>query len=251
MVAGNTNASQWSQECPAARRAAEDGDADAEDMCELCETQEAKNSVPRQAGQRSMKVAAVLLSCMVGVALVAAAGVNSTERPRPEAELLSKADDALQGGKLHALAAALNRRNEVLAARRHAVAHEAELPAADELKIAGQAYAVKRSASKLVVAPRTMTRGKMLDEEPTAQDAAAAEAEPAPAAVEEVSKAAGPKPEGMVHSNSVVSDIGNLQPTGIMGVFFNSHILLLALGIICTLLVAICLFARNCDCALT
>lgn len=248
MVAGNTNASQLSQECPAARRAAEDGDADAEDMCELCETQEAKNSVPRQAGQRSMKVAAVLLSCMVGVALVAAAGVNSTERPRPEAELLSKADDALQGGKLHALAAALNRRNEVLAARRHAVAHEAELPAADELKIAGQAYAVKRSASKLAVAPRTMTRGKMLDEEPPAQDAAAAEAAPA---VEEVSKADGPKPEGMVHSNSVVSDIGNLQPTGIMGVFFNSHILLLALGIICTLLVAICLFARNCDCALT
>jgi hypothetical protein len=228
MAVGNTI------EYPAARRAAEDGDAD--DMCEFCETHEANVPVHRRAGQRSMSVAAVLLSCMVGVALVAAAGVNSTERPRPEAELLSKADDALQGGKLHALAAALSRRNEVLKARRNDAAKEDDLKAAEELKIAGQAYAVKRSASKLVVAPRTMTRGK---------------AEPAPAAVEEVSKAAGPKPEGMVHSNSVVSDIGNLQPTGIMGVFFNSHILLLALGIICTLLVAICLFARNCDCALT
>ena len=54
-----------------------------------------------------------------------------------------------------------------------------------------------------------------------------------------------------MHDDNVASDIGNLKPTGIMGVFFNGHILFLAVGIICTLLVAICLFVRNCDCALT
>jgi len=47
------------------------------------------------------------------------------------------------------------------------------------------------------------------------------------------------------------SPMGNLNPTGIMSVFFNEKIMLTALGVIGTLLVLICCFARNADCALS
>ena len=51
--------------------------------------------------------------------------------------------------------------------------------------------------------------------------------------------------------DDVESEIGNLKPTGIMGVFFSGHTLMIALGIICFLILSICLFARYGDCALT
>jgi hypothetical protein len=186
-------------------------------------------------------ISAVLLACMVGVALVAAAGVDATARPRPERELLSKADDALQGsnGKVHALAVALQKRNAVLQSRRAS-------GAASRAAVATHALAVQRSASKLAMPPKTMTRGKMLDEEP------AAEEEPAASAEEE--HTTGTKRAGQgegVMGDDVESEIGNLKPTGIMGVFFSGHTLMIALGIICFLILSICLFARYGDCALT
>lgn len=216
---------------------------EAVDMDEFCERQAAEGA-NRQS--RSMKVAAVLLACMVGVAVVAAAGVDQTARPRPESELLSKADDALQGGKLHALATALTRRNHVLAARR-----AEQGTGSAQVAMAAQARAVQRSASKLVTAPKTMTRGKMLDEEPAAEEPAAEEPAAEDASAEDADVA---KPEGKITDTSddaMASEIGNLKPTGIMGVFFSGHTLLIALGIIISLILGICLFARYCDCALT
>ena len=210
--------------------------ARATERMEECETVPA----PTARKTRPVMISAVLLACMVGVALVAAAGVDATARPRPERELLSKADDALQGsnGKVHALAVALQKRNAVLQSRRASVAASAA--------VATHALAVQRSASKLAMPPKTMTRGKMLDEEP------AAEEEPAASAEEEHTtgiKRAG-QGEGVM-GDDVESEIGNLKPTGIMGVFFSGHTLMIALGIICFLILSICLFARYGDCALT
>lgn len=228
-------------DAPAARRPEMDEEVDLE-VCEVLENQVAQQ---RPAG-RSMKVAAVLLACMVGVALVAVLGVDATERGRPEAELLSKADDALQGGKLHALAAALTQRNKVLEARRHTPAAGTESVHAI---ITAQAHAVQRSASKLAGVSHTMTRGKMLDEEPPAEEPAAEPAaEEAPASEPEAT------PEGQINDTSddaMTSEIGNLKPTGIMGVFFSGHTFLIAISIIISLLFLICCFARYADCALT
>jgi len=232
---------------PAARRA--DDEVDLEDCAEM-------SAVQRAPASRKILVASFLLMCMVGVAMVAAAGVDHTARPKTQSELLSKADDALQGGKVHAVAAAVARRNNVLAARRHT----GQTAASDNQMMAAQTHAVKKSASKLATAPHTMTRGKMLEEDPPAEQAAeepAAEepAEQNPSEKEPSSQqpeepaAEEPKPEG--GGDDVQSEIGNLKPTGIMGVFFSGHTFMIAIGIICTLLIAICLFARNCDCALT
>jgi hypothetical protein len=237
-------------EAPAARRSTADVE-EAVDMDEFCEQQAAATGEGATRQTRSVKVAAVLLACMVGVALVAAAGVDQTARPRPESELLSKADDALQGGRLHALATALTRRNKILAARRAeqgtGSAHAA---------MAAQAH-VQRSASKLATAPKTMTRGKMLDEEPAAAEEPAADEAPADDAGSEepsIEGAPGEKPEGIIKGDSdsaMESEIGNLKPTGIMGVFFSGHTFVIAVGIIISLIVGICLFATYCDCALT
>ena len=76
-------------DAPAARRPEMN---EAVDLEEFCEQQEAQVAQQRPAG-RSMKVAAVLLACMVGVALVAISGVDATARPQQETELLSKADE--------------------------------------------------------------------------------------------------------------------------------------------------------------
>ena len=223
-------------------------DIEAVDMDEYCEQQAAAAGEGAHRQSRSMKVAAVLLGCMVAVAVVAAAGVDQTARPRPESELLTKADDALQGGKLHALASALTKRNQVLAARR-----AEKGTGSPEMAMAAQARAVQRSASKLVMAPKTMTRGKMLDEEPAPEEEAAPAAEE-PAADESPAEETEPQPEGVIKGSSddaMASEIGNLKPTGIMGVFFSGHTFLIAVGIIISLLLAICLFARYADCALT
>jgi hypothetical protein len=211
--------------------------------------------VPQRKMSRQMMISAFLLVCMAGVALVAAAGMGQIERPRPESELLSQADDALQSSKLHAIAAALHKRNAILNARRQTK------PAASNdvvsTMMAAQAHAVQRSAAKLASAPKTMTRGKMLDEEPAAEEPVAEEPaseEPASEAPAEAPAAADTSDESKIKDTSddaMASEIGNLKPTGIMGVFFQGHTLLMALGIIVTLLLAICLFARNCDCALT
>ena len=45
--------------------------------------------------------------------------------------------------------------------------------------------------------------------------------------------------------------MGDLKPTGIMSVFFNENIMITAVCVIAFLLLAICCFARNADCALT
>jgi multidrug efflux pump subunit AcrB len=229
-------------DAPAARRPEMN---EAVDLEEFCEQQEAQVAQQRPAG-RSMKVAAVLLACMVGVALVAISGVDATARPQQETELLSKADDALQGGKLHAIAAALSQRNKVLEARRHT-------PGTGSVAamMTAQAHAVQRSASKLAGVTHTMTRGHMLDEEPAAEEPAAEE----PAA-EEPAAAPEPEatPEGQIKDTSdeaMESEIGNLKPTGIMGVFFSGHTFIIAISIILSLIVAICCFARYADCALT
>jgi len=47
---------------------------------------------------------------MVGVAMVAVADDDHTARPKTQSELLSKVDNALQGVKVHAMAAAVMRR---------------------------------------------------------------------------------------------------------------------------------------------
>ena len=234
---------------PAAHRA--DDEVDLEDCADM-------SSVQRAPTSRKILVASFLLMCMIGVAMVAAAGVDHTARPKTQSELLSKGDDALQGGKVHAVAAAVARRNNVLAARRHT----GQAAASANQMMAAQSHTVKTSASKLATAPHTMTRGKMLEEDPPAEPAAeepAAEepAEEKPAAQEPAAEepaaeepaAEEPKPDG--GGDDVQSEIGNLKPTGIMGVFFSGHTFMIAIGIICTLLIAICLFARNCDCALT
>jgi len=80
-----------------------------------------------------------------------------------------------------------------------------------------------------------IVHGKMLD------DASAAEnpdETPAPDA--------GAEPTEIFHS-----PVGDLKPTGIMSVFFNENIMITAVCIIGFLLLAICCFARNADCALT
>lgn len=149
-------------------------------------------------------------------------------------------------GKLHAIAAALSQRNKVLEARRHT-------PGTGSVAamMTAQAHAVQRSASKLAGVTHTMTRGHMLDEEPAAEEPAAEE----PAA-EEPAAAPEPEatPEGQIKDTSdeaMESEIGNLKPTGIMGVFFSGHTFIIAISIILSLIVAICCFARYADCALT
>lgn len=79
-----------------------------------------------------------------------------------------------------------------------------------------------------------IVHGKMLDDAPPA----AAEETPAPDAAAE--------PTEIFHS-----PVGDLKPTGIMSVFFNENIMITAVCIIAFLLLAICCFARNADCALT
>lgn len=235
--------SDFVMEAPASRRP-----NDLEETVDIHECSEQQDAIaPRQpSSRRSLTVAMILLVCMFGVAMVAAAGIDATERPRPEAELLSKADAALQGnnGKLHALALSLTKRNKALSERR----------AVPEDKMAhlleAQRHAITRSVNKLASAPITMTRGKMLQEEPPAEAPAAdpaadpAAADPAPA-----------QPEGIIKNDgsddAMASEIGNLHPTGIMGVFFSGHTFMIAIGVIITLITLICLFAHFGDCDLT
>ena len=81
-----------------------------------------------------------------------------------------------------------------------------------------------------------IAKGGMLDDEaPPAEAAAPAAGDAAPA-----------EPTEIFHS-----PVGDLKPTGIMSVFFNENIMITAVCVIAFLLLAICCFARNADCALT
>lgn len=80
-----------------------------------------------------------------------------------------------------------------------------------------------------------IVHGKMLDDASAAENSAET---PAPDA--------GAEPTEIFHS-----PVGDLKPTGIMSVFFNENIMITAVCIIGFLLLAICCFARNADCALT
>ena len=84
-----------------------------------------------------------------------------------------------------------------------------------------------------------IVHGKMLDDAPAPEAAAGT---PPPAADD----AAATEPTEIFHS-----PVGDLKPTGIMSVFFNENIMITAVCVIAFLLLAICCFARNADCALT
>jgi hypothetical protein len=91
---------------------------------------------------------------------------------------------------------------------------------------------------KAAISKPTIVKGKMLDEAPPPADGQ-------PAA-DSSDGAAPAEPTEIFHS-----PVGDLKPTGIMSVFFNENIMITAVCIIGFLLLAICCFAHNADCALT
>ena len=105
-----------------------------------------------------------------------------------------------------------------------------------------EAEAAKKAHAEEVRAH--IVHGKMLDDEAPA-DAPAPAAE-APAAAPASADDAAAEPTEIFHS-----PVGDLKPTGIMSVFFNENIMITAVCVIAFLLLAICCFARNADCALT
>jgi hypothetical protein len=109
-------------------------------------------------------------------------------------------------------------------------AHEAAAEEAHKAQIRAKQAEVRAHIAK----------GGMLDDAPPAEAAApAADAAPADGA-------APAEPTEIFHS-----PVGDLKPTGIMSVFFNENIMITAVCVIAFLLLAICCFARNADCALT
>jgi hypothetical protein len=114
-----------------------------------------------------------------------------------------------------------------------------------------QPLAVATKQQRLAAVQPVVAKGNMLQDETPAADAAdAAPADASNSTSTDPSLDAPGKPEGIV-GDDVESDVGNLKPTGIMGVFFNEKIMITAVCVIAFLLLAICCFAKYGDCALT
>jgi outer membrane biosynthesis protein TonB len=102
---------------------------------------------------------------------------------------------------------------------------------------------VKLADTNSTEAPEAVAAGDAAPEAAAAAEPKASEGESKSAEGADGANAAG--------GSAFNSPMGNLNPTGIMSVFFNEKIMLTALGVIGTLLVLICCFARNADCALS
>ena len=123
--------------------------------------------------------------------------------------------------------------------RKKAISHA---PAATALPAAAAHPALSTKQQRVRA---SMVKGQMMEgEEAESTPAPAADAAPAPG--DAGAAVVAPDPTDVFHS-----PVGDLKPTGIMAVFFNENVMITAVGIIAFLLLAICCFARNADCALT